>query len=136
MARPGAERSGRSGRRGRRTFTVRGDGDRAVDGATVVRAVVHARLLGLRLLTLDARVVVAPAEIAPTSLDLMTPLAVADDTSSRADVVERPTQVGPALPQPLSDRSSPRAAANGGVSRARELLAEGTYALAKASEPA
>ena len=111
MARPGAERSGRSGRRGRRTFTVRGDGDRAVDGATVVRAVVHARLLGLRLLTLDARVVVAPAEIAPTSLDLMTPLAVADDTPSRADVVERPTQVGPALPQPPYDRSSPREAA-------------------------
>jgi len=135
VARPGAERSGRSGRRGRRTFTVRGDGDRAVDGATVVRAVVHARLLGLRLLTLDARVVVAPAEIAPTSLDLMTPLAVADDTSSRADVVER-TQMGPALPDPLSDRSSPRSAVDGGVSRARELLAEGTYALAKASEPA
>ena len=136
MARPGAERAGRSGRRGRRTFTVRGDSDRAVDGATVVRAVVHARLLGLRLLTLDARVVVAPAEIAPTSLDVMTPLAVDDDTSSRDDVVERPTQMGPALPDPLSDRSSPRSAVDGGVSRARELLAEGTYALAKASEPA
>ena len=72
-------------------LTVRGDGDRAVDGATVVRAVVHARLLGLRLLTLDARVVVAPAEVEPTSLDLMTPLAVDDETASRAEVVERPT---------------------------------------------
>ena len=36
-----------------------------VDGETVVRAVVHARLLGLRLLTLDARVVVSPPGIAP-----------------------------------------------------------------------
>ena len=43
-----------------RTVTVRRDG-RAVEDSTVIRAVVHARLLGLRLLTLDARVVVAPA---------------------------------------------------------------------------
>jgi hypothetical protein len=35
------------------------------DGETVVRAVVHARLLGLRLLTLDARVVVSPPGVAP-----------------------------------------------------------------------
>ena len=56
------------------------DGDRAVDGATVVQAVVHARLLGLRLLTLDARVVVAPAELEPTSLDLVTSAAVDSGT--------------------------------------------------------
>jgi hypothetical protein len=80
---------------------VRSDGDRAVDGATVVRAVVHARLLGLRLLTLDARVVVAPAEVEPTSLDLMPPPPSAD----------------------------------GGVRRARELLAEGTHTLARAAGP-
>ena len=64
MARPDADPSGRRpAPRRRRTLTVRGDRDRAVHGATVVRAVVHARLLGLRLLTLDARVVVAPAEV-------------------------------------------------------------------------
>jgi len=66
----------------------------------------------------------------------MTPVAVADETSSRADVAGEPTQTDPPSPSLRSDRSSPREAANGGVSRARELLAEGTYALAKASEPA
>ena len=43
-----------------------------VDGETVVRAVVHARLLGLRLLTLDARVIVSPPGVphrAPVSPD-------------------------------------------------------------------
>jgi hypothetical protein len=113
VARPGADRSVRSARRGRRTLTVGSDGDRAVDGATVVQAVVHARLLGLRLLTLDARVVVAPAELEPTSLDLVTSAAVDSGTG-------RP-------PPPSVD---------GGVSRARELLAEGTHTLARAAAPA
>ena len=75
MVRLGADRSGGSARRRGRTITA-GDGDGEVDGATVVGAVVHARLLGLRLLTLDARVVVAPAEVEPTFPDLMTPVAV------------------------------------------------------------
>ena len=128
MARPGADPPGRSARRGRRTLTVRADDDRAVDGATVVRAVVHARLLGLRLLTLDARVVVAPAEVEPTSLDLMTSVAVDDDRL-------RPGRGSGDPGQPaLADR--PPSSTDGGVSRARELLAEGTHTLARAAGPA
>jgi hypothetical protein len=92
---------------------VRDDGDQAVDGAMVVRAVVHARLLGLRLLTLDARVVVAPAEVEPSALDLMTPVTVDDLTA------------------PMAPRS-----ADGGVGMARELLAQGTHALARTARPA
>lgn len=128
MARPGADRSGRSGRRGRRILTVRSDEDRAVEGATVVRAVVHARLLGLRLLTLDARVVVAPAEVEPTSLDLMTSPAVGNETAPRGRVVSTATPAHAVRPPPPST--------DGGVSRARELLAEGTYTLARAAAPA
>ncbi len=90
---------------------MRGNDDRAVDGATVVRAVVHARLLGLRLLTLDARVVVAPAEVQSTSLDVVTPLVFDEETP-------------------------PTPSADGGVRRARELLAEGTHTLAQAGGPA
>ena len=108
VARPSADRSGRPARRGRRTVTVRDDRDRGIDGATVVRAVVHARLLGLRLLTLDARVVVAPTEAEPGALD-------------------------PIIPAPLVlDREpAPPPSADGGVTRARELLAEGTHTLAQ-----
>jgi hypothetical protein len=106
---------------------VRRDGDREVDGATVVRAMVHARLLGLRLLTLDARVVVAPMHVEPTSLDLMTPAGVADKTPSVGQVRAVATPAGPAL----ADRP-PSGSADGGVRRARELLAEGTHTLARA----
>ena len=131
MARHGADRSRRSVRRDGRTLTVRGDSDRAVDGATVVRAVVHARLLGLRLLTLDARVVVAPADVEPTSLDLMTPVAVDHETAAMGQVVGAATPTGLAL----AGRPPPPSA-DGGVCRARELLAEGTNTLAKAVGPA
>ena len=129
MARQGADRSGRSTRRRRRTLTVRRDGDREVDGGTVVRAVVHARLLGLRLLTLDARVVVAPMQVEPTSLDLMTPVAVDGVTASTGQVVGATTPAGgPAL----SERP-PHLSTGGGVRRARELLAEGTHTRAGAA---
>lgn len=124
MARRGADRSGRSAGRGRRTFTVR-EGDRAVDGATIVRAVVHARLLGVRLLTLDARVVVAPAEVEPASLDLMTPLVVDNETAPRGRVMAAASPAGAGGP--------PSRAGDGGVNKARELLAEGTHALARAA---
>ena len=82
MARRGADPPGGPALRGRRSLRLRAGDDRAVDGATVVRAVVHARLLGMRLLTLDARVVVAPAEVQPTSLDLMTSVVVDDATGA------------------------------------------------------
>ena len=132
MARPGADRPDRTVRRGRRTLTVRGDGDRAIDGATVVRAVVHARLLGLRLLTLDARVVVASADVKSTSLDLIPNAAINVEPDPSGRVVEAATLAGPAL----ADRAPPRASADGGVRRARELLAEGTQTLARAARPA
>jgi hypothetical protein len=74
-------------------------------------------LLGLRLLTLDARVVVAPAELEPTSLDLMTPMTVDHETARSGQIVGA-------------------ASSDGGVSRARELLAEGTHTLARAAGPA
>ena len=128
MARPSADRPGRSARRGRRTLTVRGDRDRPADGATVVRAVVHARLLGLRLLTLDARVVVAPAEVEPTALDPTIRVAF-DHELSRQDEVRGGT---PALRPEFAGRPPPLSA-EGGVTRARELLAEGTHALAQTS---
>jgi hypothetical protein len=109
---------------------VRRDGDREVDGGTVVRAVVHARLLGLRLLTLDARVVVAPTKAAPTSLGLMTPVGV-DESSGSGQL----SGAAPRAPARLTDRPPPQSA-NGGVSRARELLAEGTHTLARSARPA
>jgi hypothetical protein len=110
---------------------VRGDSDQGVDGAMVVRAVVHARLLGLRLLTLDARVVVAPAEAGPTSLDLMAPVAVDDLTAPKDQVVGAATPASRAL----AGRPPPQPA-DGGVSRARELLAQGTHTLARTARPA
>ena len=126
VARPSADRPGRSARRGRRTLTVRGDRDRAVDGATVVRAVVHARLLGLRLLTLDARVVVAPAEVEPSALDPTIRVAVDHEPARQGRVREASP---PARPE--FDGRPPPPSADGGVTRARELLAEGTYTLAQ-----
>lgn len=76
----------------------------------------------LRPLTLDARVVVAPAEVEPTLLDLMTPVVIDDESAPTGQVAGAATPVGPALagrPQPPST--------DGGVSRARALLAEGTH---------
>ncbi len=129
MARPDADPSGqRARRRRRRILNVRGDRDPAVHGATVVRAVVHARLLGLRLLTLDARVVVAPAEVQPSALDLMAPLAVDHEPAPGGRIGEGAPPVGSVLvvrPPPTS--------ADVGVTRARELLAEGADTLTRAS---
>jgi hypothetical protein len=108
-----------------RTVTVRRDG-RAVEDSTVIRAVVHARLLGLRLLTLDARVVVAPA------------------TAREPDLAafEAPAGFGPvAVPNedsPPSRRREPAARISGsgrGVGTARLLLAEGADALAEMQQP-
>jgi hypothetical protein len=90
----------------RRTVSIRRDlvgSDRK--GRMLIRAVVHARLLGLRLLTLDARVVVAEAE--PRDLDWH-PLPV--DTETYA----------------FDSRHQP---ALGDVDTARALLAESAEAL-------
>jgi hypothetical protein len=79
-------------------------------------------LLGLRLLTLDARVVVAPAEVEPSASDLMVPVAVDHEPAPMGKVA------GPATP--VAGRLAP-APADGGVTRARQLLAEGTHTLAQ-----
>lgn len=90
----------------------RGRRDREPDGETVVRAIVHARLLGLRLLTLDARVVVNPPD-GPVSAFGVEPIV--------------PVRVD-RLPSPTS-RSRPVAVTGPDLSRAVELLASGAETL-------
>jgi hypothetical protein len=103
--------------------TVRRDG-RAVEDSTVISAVVHARLLGMRLLTLDARVVVSPAAAREGDL-----------------TVETPTGVGPvAVPsvastQPRRETVTRSADSGSGIGTARLLLAEGADALAQVRPP-
>jgi hypothetical protein len=95
----------------------------------LIRAVVHARLFGLRLLTLDARVVVAETDSIEPALDavvdvdpMVMPLA-----RTLAPYGERPSirtarrDVSPEL--------------DGGVRHARELLAQGADILASLRRP-
>jgi hypothetical protein len=99
--------------------------DHDVEDSTVIRAVVHARLLGLRMLTLDARVVVGPATAAAPDLAAF----------------EAPTGFGPvAAPHKHlspSRRREPvvRSGPGRGVGTARLLLAEGADALAEMQQP-
>ena len=95
----------------------RGRPEREDDGETVVRAVVHARLLGLRILSLDARVVIGPRPAPFTAVDPDTPVQAR---------VEGPRNVASGA------RSLPRDAASApDLSRAVELLAYGTETLAR-----
>jgi hypothetical protein len=94
----------------------RGRPDREDDGETVVRAVVHARLLGLRILSLDARVVVGPPPAPFIAFD--------PDTTVQA-TAERLRNSTPGAP-----RSLPREVASApDLSRAVELLAYGAETL-------
>lgn len=86
-------------------------------GETVVRAVVHARLLGLRILSLEARVVLGPAPGPLSVYDADAPVPVA--------VPGRPI---PAQGSGVSPRLG-RAAAAADLSRAVELLAHGAETL-------
>jgi hypothetical protein len=98
----------------------------------LIRAVVHARLLGLRLLTLDARVVVAESDPIEHAMDA---------------VVEVDPEITPLTPTyaPYSERQGIRDShalqrdavpkPNGGVSQARELLAQGADTLAGIRRP-
>lgn len=95
----------------------------------LIRAVVHARLLGLRLLTLDARVVVA--DLDPTAIDLVETVDI-DPALTPRDPMElsgrrRDATVGPSA----RARKASVTELDGGVTRARELLAEGTDILAR-----
>jgi hypothetical protein len=102
------------------------------EGPMLIRAVVHARLFGLRLLTLDARVVVAESDPIEPALDAVVdvdptimPLTSTDDVYS-----ER---------QGIRDFRAPRRGAapppNGGVGQARALLAQGADTLAALRRP-
>jgi hypothetical protein len=82
----------------------------------VVRAVVHARLLGLRILTLDARVVVGrPVD----------PLTVFDPATTVALTADRLPRSAAAAPRSLHRE----AASAPELSRAVELLAYGAETL-------
>jgi hypothetical protein len=98
----------------------------------LIRAVVHARLFGLRLLTLDARVVVAESDPIEPSLDAVVDVeqTIMSLTSSDGPYSER---------QGIRDFRAPRRDAapkpNGGVGQARELLAQGAETLAGLRPP-
>jgi hypothetical protein len=120
--------AGGSSHPGPRTVRVR-RGVRAPsgEGPLLIRAVVHARLFGLRLLTLDARVVVAESDPIEPVLEAVgdidptiMPLTSAEDRHSERQGIGdlRATRLD-AAPEP-----------NGGVAQARELLAQGADTLA------
>jgi hypothetical protein len=102
------------------------------EGPMLIRAVVLARLLGLRLLILDAQVVVAESD----------PIELAMDA-----VVEVDPEIMPLTPAyaPYTKRQGFRDSRalqrdavpkpNGGVRQARELLAQGTDTLAGIRRP-
>ena len=102
------------------------------EGPMLIRAVVHARLFGLRLLTLDARVVVAESDPIAPSLDAFVDVeqTIMSLTSSDGPYSER---------QGIRDFRAPRRDAapkpNGGVRHARELLAQGAETLAGLRPP-
>lgn len=102
-------RDRRARRAASRTLTVHRDSEDA-DDATLVRAVVHARLLGMRLLTLDARVVIAN-RVGP-SFEAQLPVA-----------------------PPMPNGATPLGAADGDVLTARALLAQGADVLARTRAP-
>src|SRR4051794_30764450 len=88
------------------------------EGRTVVRAVVHARLLGLRLLSLDAQIVLGPA-------------AATGPVHLSAYPVDHAVDV-----RPLRGRTNGRAdggstSSYAGVGQASELLAESAAALSR-----
>jgi hypothetical protein len=102
------------------------------EGPMLIRAVVHARLLGLRLLTLDARVVVAESDLIEPAMEAVVDVdpAIIPLTGTYAPYSERQGIRGSralqrvAVPKP-----------NGGVRQARELLAQGADTLAGLRHP-
>lgn len=86
----------------------------------LIRAVVDARLFGLRLLTLDARVVVAEADPLESVLD-----AVVEIDPTVMPLARTRASVGRREGLRAAGRETDR-----GVRHARELLAQGTDTLA------
>jgi hypothetical protein len=86
---------------GRRTITLAspaasgsGPAGRRAD-ATLVGASITARLLGLRLLTLDAKVALVPAEVAVTARRVRKPARVPVPAPPSADARGRTDAIGP-----------------------------------------
>jgi hypothetical protein len=99
------------------------------EGRTVVRAVVHARLLGIRLLSLDAQVLIGPAAWTPTADRAFHPTESALVPADGAGYVLPPARVA----------GRGVGASNGstaGLARATELLAEGSAALSRSRRDA
>jgi hypothetical protein len=98
----------------------------------LIQAVVHARLLGLRLLTLDARVVVAESDPIEPAMDAVVEVDPAvmpltrtyDPYRERQGIRDSRALRRDAVPKP-----------NGGVGQARELLAQGADTLAGLRRP-
>ena len=98
----------------------------------LIRAVVHARLFGLRLLTLDARVVVAESDPIEPAIDAVvevdpTIMPVTDMDASYAEP--------PGIRDARATRREAAPDPNGGVGQARELLAQGADTLANLRRP-
>lgn len=95
-------------RQGRRALRLRRrSGGDPSDGETVIRAVVHARLLGIRLLTLDARVVVGPPDLGYDAIDPWTTLLATTDgsrwtTAASSDATTRLRDPAPGLAQAVA----------------------------------
>lgn len=98
----------------------------------LIRAVVHARLLGLRLLTLDARVVVAESDPIGPAIDAVVEVdpAIMPLTRTYAPYSERQSIRDS---RALQRDTVPKP--NGGVGQARELLAQGADTLAGLRRP-
>ena len=91
------------------------------EGRTVVRAVVHARLLGIRLLSLDAQVVLGPADSTASTVGALYPTAL---TAPLADA-DRGRNGSEAVRASMAPRRT-----NGeGLAHASAMLAESTASL-------
>jgi hypothetical protein len=102
------------------------------EGPMLIRAVVHARLLGLRLLTLDARVVVAESDPIEPAMDAVVEVDPTVMPLTRTYGLYSERQ-GIRDPRALRRDAVPKP--NGGVWQARELLAQGTDTLAGLRRP-
>jgi hypothetical protein len=115
----------------RRTVRLRRRRGRDTDGDDmVIRAVVHARLLGLRLLTLDARVVVG----SPQPADGVTLDPDATVLSPSDVVLPLPGEASLALPLASGRRPASLGRASD-LAQAKQLLAQGADTLQRARRP-
>lgn len=98
----------------------------------LIRAVVHARLFGVRLLTLDARVVVADSDPIEPALDTVAEVNSTVMPLGRPHAPDSERQGIRDFRAPYHD-VAPESAR--GVGHARDLLAQGTDTLAALRRP-